>query len=135
MCRRLAAITFGPDDSAPALGVGGDWDSPLADPETACPPRMVDVSAPAVLDRHVLRWTSEAFYAAARQLVGKACATLTRTWSLRHGPSSATAAAVPRHKHLSTIRARDEWPRPAGPRERIAAGRRAFSLTFLPHSA
>jgi hypothetical protein len=49
MRRRLAAITSGPDDSAPALGVGGDpdWDSPLADPETPCPPRIVDVSAPA----------------------------------------------------------------------------------------
>lgn len=70
MCRSLAAITFGAN--GPTLAVGGspDWDDPHTDPEKTLPPRMVDVSALAALDRHLLRWMSEAFLTAARRMVG-----------------------------------------------------------------
>ena len=72
MCRRLAALSFGPDTDTPTLPVGGDphWDDPHADPEKTLPPRQVDVSALVALDRHVLRWMSEAFFQAARRMVG-----------------------------------------------------------------
>jgi DNA-binding transcriptional regulator YhcF (GntR family) len=72
MCRDLAAITFGSNADHPTMTVGGspDWDDPHADPEKVMPPRRVDVSALAALDRHVLRWMSEAFLTAARRMVG-----------------------------------------------------------------
>lgn len=72
LCRNLAAVTFGPDTDVPTLAIGGspDWDDPHADPEKVLPPRHVDVSALAGLDRHLLRWMSEAFLTAARRLVG-----------------------------------------------------------------
>jgi len=46
-----------------------DWHDSTADPEKVWPPRTVDVSALNALDRHLLRWMSEAFLAAARRLV------------------------------------------------------------------
>lgn len=71
MCRTLAAMSFGTNADSPTLGVGGsrDWGTAYEDAETL-PPRQVDVSALAVLDRHLLRWMSEAFLSAARRLVG-----------------------------------------------------------------
>jgi hypothetical protein len=53
------------------MDVGGDpdWNTDYAHEKTA-PPRQVDVSALAALDRHVLRWMSEAFLGAARRLIG-----------------------------------------------------------------
>jgi DNA-binding transcriptional MocR family regulator len=70
LCRHVAAASF-PPGTAPTMDVGGDpdWNTEYAHEKTA-PPRQVDVSALAALDRHVLRWMSEAFLAAARRLVG-----------------------------------------------------------------
>ncbi|MFH8813039.1 GntR family transcriptional regulator [Streptomyces hygroscopicus] len=72
MCRSLASLSFGPGETAPTLDVGGspDWGTAWED-ENTMPPRRVDVSALAVLDRHVLRWMSEAFLTAARRLVAR----------------------------------------------------------------
>lgn len=72
MCRDLAGIRFNPDAGPPTLSVGGspDWDAPHVDPEKVSPPRQVDVSTLVAVDRHVLRWMSEAFLAAARRMVG-----------------------------------------------------------------
>lgn len=70
ICRRLASSGGG---SAPHyIGVGGDpdWDDPHADPEKSMPPRRVDVTALVGVDRHLLRWISEAFVDAARRIVG-----------------------------------------------------------------
>ncbi|MFJ6076386.1 winged helix-turn-helix domain-containing protein [Streptomyces sp. NPDC093065] len=68
LCRSLAAHSFGPG-SAPVLEIrvsedvdtSGDREGPLT--------RLVDVSALEGLDRHVLRWMSEALLSAARRLV------------------------------------------------------------------
>ena len=71
MCRSLAALSFGPDEpDPPRLDVGGspDWGTAW-ETEKTMPPRRVDVGVLAVLDRHVLRWMSEAFLTAARRLV------------------------------------------------------------------
>lgn len=70
MCRSLAAMSFGRNTSSPTLEVGGspDWNTAY-ETENTMPPRRVDVAALADLDRHVLRWMSEAFLAAARRLV------------------------------------------------------------------
>ncbi|MFH8410436.1 GntR family transcriptional regulator [Streptomyces sp. NPDC018019] len=72
LCRHLASLSFGPDTDVPTVPVGGSpgWDDPHADPEKVLAPRQVDVSALAGLDRHILRWMSEAFLTAARRLVG-----------------------------------------------------------------
>lgn len=76
MCRALASITFGPadrgPDARPTLEVGGDpnWDDPHRDPEKMLPPRQVNVTELAGLDRHLLRWMSEALLSAARRVVG-----------------------------------------------------------------
>jgi len=70
--RHLAARTFGGNAGPPTVEVGGsrDWDDPHADPEKTMPPRRVDVSALAALDRNVLRWMSEALLTEARRLAG-----------------------------------------------------------------
>ncbi|WP_318218964.1 GntR family transcriptional regulator [Streptomyces sp. SCL15-6] len=68
LCRTLAASSFG-SDSSPVLEIGdgedvdtsGDREGPLT--------RLIDVSALAGIDRHVLRWMSEALLSAARRLV------------------------------------------------------------------
>lgn len=68
LCRTLAARTS-PPGSAPVLEIrvgedvdtSGDREGPLT--------RRVDVAALAGLDRHVLRWMSEALLSAARRLV------------------------------------------------------------------
>jgi DNA-binding transcriptional MocR family regulator len=68
LCRTLAARSFAPS-SAPVLEIqlgvdvdtSGDREAPLT--------RLVDVSALEGLDRHVLRWMSEALLSAARRLV------------------------------------------------------------------
>jgi len=67
VCRHLAATT-GP----PTVEVGGSrgWDDPHADPEKVMPPRIVDVSVLVVLDRHLLRWMSDALLTEARRLAG-----------------------------------------------------------------
>lgn len=73
MCRHLAALTFGPaEPDPPRLDVGGspDWDTEWQTEKTQ-PPRRVVVGALAALDRHVLRWMSEAFLTAARRLVAR----------------------------------------------------------------
>lgn len=73
ICRSLAGLTFGPDEpDPPRLDVGGspDWGTAWEDEETM-PPRRLDVGVLAVLDRHVLRWMSEAFLSAARRLVAR----------------------------------------------------------------
>jgi DNA-binding transcriptional MocR family regulator len=70
LCRQVAATSF-PLGAAVTLGVGGDREGNTEDArEKTAPPQQVDVSALAALDRHVLRWMSEAFLAAARRLVG-----------------------------------------------------------------
>jgi DNA-binding transcriptional MocR family regulator len=68
LCRTLAARSFAPG-SAPVLEiqVGGDVDT-SGDREGPLT-RLVDVSALEGLDRHVLRWMSEALLSAARRLV------------------------------------------------------------------
>lgn len=73
VCRTLAAMHFGRSAERPTLGVGGKrgWDDPHADPEKTIPPQQVDMTALAGLDRHLLRWMSEAFLAAARRMVSK----------------------------------------------------------------
>jgi len=70
VCRSLAAHTFGKNDNNPKLPVGGDpaWLTENEN-EWTRPGRMVDVSALVGIDRHVLRWMSEAFLSAARRLV------------------------------------------------------------------
>ncbi|GGN45746.1 GntR family transcriptional regulator [Streptomyces fuscichromogenes] len=71
VCRSLAGLTFAPDDpEPPRLSIGGspDWGTSLEDEDTV-PPRRLDVGVLAVVDRHVLRWMSEAFLSAARRLV------------------------------------------------------------------
>lgn len=69
LCRQVAAASF-PPGAVPTVGVGGDpeWNTEHAH-EKSAPPRQVDVSALAALDRHIVRWMSEAFLAAARRLV------------------------------------------------------------------
>lgn len=69
VCRSLAASGFA---RKPTFSIGGhpDWDTPYCDPEKHWPPRTVDASALDGLDRYVLRWMSEALYAAARHMVG-----------------------------------------------------------------
>lgn len=77
ICRHLAGLSFGPDSTVPpTVGVGGKpgWDDPHADPEKVMPPRQVEVSALVGLDRHILRWMSEAFIEAARRMVGSGIA-------------------------------------------------------------
>ncbi|MPY32785.1 GntR family transcriptional regulator [Streptomyces adustus] len=71
VCRTLAGLEFGPGEpEPPALAVGGSprWGTTREDGETL-PPRPLDVGVLAGLDRHVLRWMSEAFVSAARALV------------------------------------------------------------------
>ncbi|MGW3910527.1 GntR family transcriptional regulator [Streptomyces sp. NPDC005070] len=69
MCRTLAASAF-PSGEPPTLALGGspDWGT-AHETEKSAPPRQVDVSALAGLDRHVVRWLSESFLTAARRLV------------------------------------------------------------------
>lgn len=72
VCRHLAALHHGrKPDGTPNLTVevGGDpeWGTSHEDEKT-WPPRQVDVSALAGLDRHILRWMSEEFLSAARRL-------------------------------------------------------------------
>lgn len=67
LCRTLAAHSFGPG-SAPVLEIGGGGVDTSGDREGPLT-RLVDVSALEGLDRHVLRWMSEALLAAARRLV------------------------------------------------------------------
>ncbi|MGR3875821.1 GntR family transcriptional regulator (plasmid) [Streptomyces graminifolii] len=70
VCRSLAATTFGKHDTNPTIPVGGDPDWLTEhEHENTRPGRMVDVSALVGIDRHVLRWMSEAFLSAARRLV------------------------------------------------------------------
>ncbi|MDW8804386.1 GntR family transcriptional regulator, partial [Streptomyces scabiei] len=73
MCRSLAALSFGPaEPDPPRIDVGGSPDYGTArEDENTTPPRRVDVGALAVLDRHVLRWMSEAFLSGARRLVAR----------------------------------------------------------------
>lgn len=71
ICRSLAGLTFGPNEpDPPRIDVGGspDWGTEWETEKTQ-PPRRLDVGALASLDRHVLRWMSEAFLTAARRLV------------------------------------------------------------------
>ncbi|HKT04959.1 MAG TPA: winged helix-turn-helix domain-containing protein [Rugosimonospora sp.] len=70
VCRTLAA-TVVPAGRRASVGVGGhpDWNSSSADPDKVWPPRRVDVAALNALDRHLLRWMSEALLLAARRLV------------------------------------------------------------------
>lgn len=71
ICRSLAGLTFGPNEpDPPRIDVGGspDWGTEWED-ENTMPPRRLDVGVLAGLDRHVLRWMSEAFLSAARRLV------------------------------------------------------------------
>ncbi|MEW2301960.1 GntR family transcriptional regulator [Streptomyces sp. NPDC006655] len=70
LCRSLASYTFGKGDDTPRLPVGGDpaWLTEYEE-EWTRPGRMVDVSALVGIDRHVLRWMSEALLSAARRLV------------------------------------------------------------------
>ncbi|MFJ9351695.1 GntR family transcriptional regulator [Streptomyces sp. NPDC101237] len=71
VCRTLAGLHFGPEEpDPPVLHIGGskDWGTEWQD-EGTLPPRPLDVGALAALDRHLLRWMSEAFLAAARRLV------------------------------------------------------------------
>lgn len=73
ICRHLAALSHGPGSPMPrTVDVGGrpGWDDPHADPEKTMPPRKVEVTALVGLDRHILRWMSEAFVEAARRIVG-----------------------------------------------------------------
>ncbi|MFJ8697354.1 GntR family transcriptional regulator [Streptomyces roseolilacinus] len=73
LCRDLASITVGAaKPGPPTLDVGGDpaWGTEHERPSTL-PPRRVDVGALAALDRHVLRWMSEAYVSAARRLVAR----------------------------------------------------------------
>lgn len=69
LCRSIAAIHWGVDGAV--MDIGGDPDYGTDhESESAAPPRRVDVSALAALDRHVARWMSEALYEAARRAVG-----------------------------------------------------------------
>ncbi|GAA4209112.1 hypothetical protein GCM10022252_75140 [Streptosporangium oxazolinicum] len=70
LCRNLASTSYRPD-ATPTVDVGGHpyWGTPDYDPEKHSPPRQVDASALVALDRHILRWMSEAFLTAARRLV------------------------------------------------------------------
>ncbi|MGW9031566.1 winged helix-turn-helix domain-containing protein [Streptomyces sp. NPDC055722] len=70
VCRSLAAMDFGQSADNPKVPVGGDpaWLTEYEDEKTM-PGRMVDVLALTGIDRHVLRWMSEAFLTAARRLV------------------------------------------------------------------
>lgn len=70
VCRTLAATAV-PAGRRATVGVGGhpDWDTGSADPEKVWAPRSVDVAALNALDRHLLRWLSEALLLAARRLV------------------------------------------------------------------
>ncbi|MEJ8662221.1 GntR family transcriptional regulator [Streptomyces sp. MS1.AVA.4] len=70
LCRSLAALTFGPGEAAPTVGVDGDLDEDTSGDREPVQPRQVEVSALILLDRQVLRWMSEAFLSAARRLVG-----------------------------------------------------------------
>ncbi|MCG7204839.1 GntR family transcriptional regulator [Streptomyces arenae] len=71
VCRTLAGREFAPGEpDPPTLPVGGSprWGTVWEDEETM-PPRRLDVGVLTVLDRHVLRWMSEAYLSAARRLV------------------------------------------------------------------
>jgi DNA-binding transcriptional MocR family regulator len=70
LCRSIAAATW-PPDAAPVARIGGhpDYGTPYED-ENTLPPRPVDIALLADLDRHVLRWMSEALYDAARRAAG-----------------------------------------------------------------
>jgi GntR family transcriptional regulator len=70
LCRAVASTGW-PPDAVPVVRVGGhpDYGTPYEDEETL-PPRPVDVSPLAALDRHVARWMSEALYEAARRAAG-----------------------------------------------------------------
>ncbi|MPY36757.1 GntR family transcriptional regulator [Streptomyces adustus] len=71
VCRTLAGLESGPGEpEPPALAVGGSprWGTVSKDDETM-PPRSLDVDVLPGLDRHVLRWMSEAYVSAARRLV------------------------------------------------------------------
>nr|BEK71521.1 hypothetical protein KPHV_87480 [Kitasatospora purpeofusca] len=72
LCRHLAAVSFPPGTETPTTYIGGtpDWDDPHADPDRVLPPQRLDVSALVALDRHLLRWMSEAYLTAARRLIG-----------------------------------------------------------------
>ncbi|MFE1292183.1 GntR family transcriptional regulator [Streptomyces sp. NPDC058751] len=71
ICRTLAGLTSGPaEPDPPTLAVGGSpHRGTVREDEQTLPPSRIDVDALAVLDRHVLRWMSEAFLSAARRLV------------------------------------------------------------------
>lgn len=74
VCRSLAATYSPPPDGAPmTIPVGGHhlYGTEHEDPEKHWPPRPVDCSALTGLDRHVLRWMSEAFLVGGRRLVGR----------------------------------------------------------------
>ncbi|MFE2581269.1 GntR family transcriptional regulator [Streptomyces sp. NPDC059378] len=71
VCRTLAGLEFGPGEpDPPALAVGGSprWETVSEDGETM-PARRLDVGVLAEVDRHVLRWMSEALVSGARRLV------------------------------------------------------------------
>ncbi|WP_052768607.1 GntR family transcriptional regulator [Streptomyces humi] len=73
VCRTLAGQEFGSDElDPPALPIGG---SPrrgaVREDDETLPARRLDVGVLTVLDRHVLRWMSEAFLSAARRLVAR----------------------------------------------------------------
>ncbi|SFQ26243.1 GntR family transcriptional regulator [Amycolatopsis rubida] len=70
ICRYLAATSGGSAPHYVYVGGDPDWDDPHVDPEKKMPPRRVDVTFLYGLDRHVLRWQSEAFVDAARRIVG-----------------------------------------------------------------
>lgn len=70
ICRSLAATSGGSTPHCISVGGDPDWDDPRTDPEKTTPPRQVDVTVLDGLDRHVLRWQSEAFLEAARRIVG-----------------------------------------------------------------
>lgn len=71
LCRNVAAMGW-PAGVTPSVSVGGhpDYGTPDEDEDTLPPRHRIDVSALAALDRHVVRWMSEALYEAARRVVG-----------------------------------------------------------------
>lgn len=71
ICREVASTNWRDAETA-YVEVGGSrfYDTPYEDPEKHAPPRQVSVSALVGLDRHIVRWMSEALLLAARRLVG-----------------------------------------------------------------
>ncbi|MFJ8158350.1 GntR family transcriptional regulator [Streptomyces sp. NPDC094468] len=71
VCRMVASTVLGPEQpDTPTLHIGGSphWGTVWQD-EEAQPPGPLDVGSLAALNRHLLRWMSEAFLSAARCLV------------------------------------------------------------------